>query len=99
LGAVVGVVWRGMLFLSEFCIVLEGGDWKGTNGKNRRDLITSGSLTLDGRLHVKGDMTVKGNVTLQPGSELIVDGKRTIHGSLKQLETRPSDSLLGKLGL
>lgn len=44
----------------------------------------SAGLKLNGRLYVKGDLTVKGNVELQPGSELVVDGKRTIHGTIKQ---------------
>lgn len=41
-------------------------------------------LTLNGTLHVKGDMEVNGSVSMKKGSELIVDGRRTIHGSIKE---------------
>ncbi len=44
----------------------------------------AGNLTVDGQLHVLSDLDVKGNVNLLKGSQLIVDGKRTIHGSIKQ---------------
>jgi hypothetical protein len=40
---------------------------------------------LKGKLYIKGDLEVKGNVKLTKGSELVVDGKRTIHGSIIQL--------------
>lgn len=51
---------------------------------DRRDLYLGGALTINGQLHCKKDLEVKGNVYLKPGSQLIVDGKRTIHGSLKE---------------
>jgi len=51
---------------------------------DRKDLYLSGALTINGQLHCKGDFEVKGNVSLKPGSNLIVDGKRTIHGSLRE---------------
>ena len=40
---------------------------------------------LKGKLYIKGELEVKGNVKLAPGSELVVDGKKTIHGSVIQL--------------
>jgi cytoskeletal protein CcmA (bactofilin family) len=43
-----------------------------------------GTLTLNGRLHVKGDLDVRGSMTGTKLSELIVEGKRTIHGSVKK---------------
>lgn len=43
----------------------------------------SGPLTVNGRLHVKGDMEVHGSVIVAEGAELVVDGKRTIHGGLQ----------------
>jgi hypothetical protein len=51
----------------------------------RKDTYLSGGLTINGTLHCKGDFENKGNVYLKPGSQLIVDGKRTIHGSLKEV--------------
>jgi cytoskeletal protein CcmA (bactofilin family) len=53
---------------------------------DRKDLYLSGALTINGQLHCKGDFEVKGNVSLKPGSNLIVDGKRTIHGSLREVK-------------
>jgi cytoskeletal protein CcmA (bactofilin family) len=47
----------------------------------------SGGLTINGQLHCKGDLDVKGNVYMNPGSQLIVDGKRTIHGSMKEVKS------------
>jgi len=38
-------------------------------------------MTVNGRLHVKGDLEVRGNVIIGKIGELIVDGKRTVHGS------------------
>jgi hypothetical protein len=37
---------------------------------------------VNGQLHVLGDLEVNGNVTLLKNSQLTVDGKRTIHGSI-----------------
>lgn len=37
---------------------------------------------MNGQLYVLGDLEVKGNVILLNGSELVVEGKRTIHGSI-----------------
>lgn len=42
------------------------------------------SVTIDGKLHVLDDFEVKGNVNLTKGSELVVDGKRTVQGSIVQ---------------
>lgn len=55
---------------------------------NRNNLIVSGAggLTINGQLHVKGNFEAKRTVGLKPGSRLIVDGKRTIHGSLKEVQ-------------
>lgn len=50
----------------------------------RSEMKIGGPLSIDGRLFVKGNLTVKGDVHLQPGSELVVTGRRTIHGSIKQ---------------
>jgi cytoskeletal protein CcmA (bactofilin family) len=47
--------------------------------------MAKGNLTLNGSLYVKGDLEVNGSVSMKKGSELIVDGKRTIHGSLKEI--------------
>ena len=44
----------------------------------------AGTLRLNGNLHVKGDFEAKGTVWLKQGRELVVDGKRTIHGSVKE---------------
>jgi len=52
----------------------------------RDHLVLSGGLTIDGRLHCKGDLEVNGNVYMTPGSQLTVSGKRTIHGSMKELK-------------
>jgi cytoskeletal protein CcmA (bactofilin family) len=52
----------------------------------RNNQLLSGGLTINGLLHCKGDLEVKGNVYLKPGSQLVVDGKRTIHGSLKEIK-------------
>ena len=52
--------------------------------KARNDLYLSGGLTINGHLYCKKDFEAKGNVYLNPGSQLVVDGKRTIHGSLKE---------------
>jgi cytoskeletal protein CcmA (bactofilin family) len=49
-------------------------------------LSVTAALKINGILHVQGDLDVKGSVTLSKGSQLIVDGKRTIHGSIKQEE-------------
>jgi hypothetical protein len=57
-----------------------------TDGVNRNNLLVSGAggVTINGQLHVKGNFESKHTVSLKPGSQLIVDGKRTIHGSLKE---------------
>ncbi len=33
---------------------------------------------------MRGDLEVKGNVNMGKGSQLVVDGRRTIHGSFKE---------------
>ncbi len=48
--------------------------------------MLTGGLTIDGRLHCKADIEVQGNVYMTPGSQLTVRGKRTIHGSMKDLK-------------
>jgi len=50
------------------------------------NLYISGAVKLNGRLHVRGDLEVKGTVKMQKGSQLIVEGKRTIHGSIIEVE-------------
>ena len=50
----------------------------------RKNFTVKAGLTLNGTLHVKGDMEVNGSVSMKKGSELIVDGRRTIHGSIKE---------------
>lgn len=47
-------------------------------------LYLSNNLKLGGNLHVLRDFEIKGNVILQKGGSLTVDGKRTIHGALKE---------------
>jgi cytoskeletal protein CcmA (bactofilin family) len=49
-----------------------------------KSFTVHGTLTLNGRLHVKGDLDVRGSMTGTKLSELIVEGKRTIHGSVKK---------------
>ena len=49
----------------------------------RRDMSISGLLTVNGKLHVKGDLVVRGSVVVGNGGGLIVDGKRTVHGSVQ----------------
>lgn len=51
-----------------------------------RNLYISGGLKLNGNLHVKGDFEVKGDVKMLKGSQLIVDGKRTVHGSILEVD-------------
>jgi cytoskeletal protein CcmA (bactofilin family) len=50
-----------------------------------KNLNVRGSLSVNGRLHVKGNVSVYGSVTIGKCSEFIVDGKRTIHGSLQEV--------------
>ncbi len=49
------------------------------------NLTIHGYLNVDGRLHVKGNLTVNGNVTIAKTADFKVGGKRTIHGSLKEV--------------
>jgi hypothetical protein len=53
---------------------------------DRNNLLVTSRLTINGTLHVKGDFEAKSTVYMKPGSQLIVDGKRTIHGSLKEVK-------------
>lgn len=54
---------------------------------HRTNALVRGSLTVNSRLHVKGDLDVRGKVIVGESGELVVDGKRTIHGSFRKLET------------
>lgn len=58
---------------------------KSADRRCRKDFTVKANLTLNGRLYVKGDLEVNGSVKMQKGSELIVDGKRTIHGSIREI--------------
>ncbi|KAK6594796.1 flavin-binding monooxygenase-like protein [Botrytis cinerea] len=49
----------------------------------RNELKASGNVKINGKLHVHGNFTVHGNVKIQAGSELIVNGRRTIHGRME----------------
>jgi len=51
----------------------------------RNEFEAHGNVKISGRLHIKGDFTVHGNVKVQAGSELLVDGRRTIHGKLENM--------------
>ncbi len=57
-----------------------------TTADKFRNLSLSGALKLNGRLHVRGDFEARGSVKMKRGSQLIVDGKRTIHGSIVEVE-------------
>lgn len=49
----------------------------------RNELNASGGVKINGKLHVYGDFTLNGHVKLKVGSELIVDGRRTINGRME----------------
>ena len=51
---------------------------------DRKNLYVGGTLRLNGNLHVRGEFEAKGTVWLKKGCELVIDGKRTIHGSVKE---------------
>ena len=49
------------------------------------DLYVSKTLKLNGHLHVDGDLEIKGDLVMQKGSVVTVKGKKTIHGSVKEV--------------
>lgn len=49
------------------------------------DLYVSKTLKLNGHLYVDGDLEVKGDLVMQKGSGVTVKGKKTIHGSVKEV--------------
>lgn len=49
------------------------------------NLYISKTLKLKGNLHVNGDLEIKGDLIMQKGNVVTVTGKRTIHGSIKEV--------------
>jgi len=49
------------------------------------DLYVSKTLKLNGALYIDGDLEIKGDLVMQKGSAITVKGKKTIHGSVKEV--------------
>jgi len=45
----------------------------------------SKTLKLNGALYIDGDLEIKGDLVMQKGSAITVKGKKTIHGSVKEV--------------
>lgn len=49
------------------------------------NLVIGRTLTLKGNLHVNGDLEIKGDLIMQKGDVVTVAGRRTVHGSIKEV--------------
>ncbi|CZT08052.1 uncharacterized protein RCO7_09594 [Rhynchosporium graminicola] len=49
------------------------------------DLYSSRTLKLKGNLRVSGDLEVKGDLVMRKGDTVVVSGKRTVHGSIREV--------------